>query len=481
MMKKLSIWFILTLTLVIGFTSCDANEEFDNDPEVEIIVDNKEGSAVYSFEAKTSGMEDAQLIWTVDGNVIDGENQNEIINQVLDYLFESGAHTICVKLIKGDLVREACVDIDVTVDENNPCPDLFFRKEQYEEPYSYKFFADFEEIDSLSYGWFVNGDLVEDSGPDEKNYLIWDFEGPGRYEVCIKTETPDCPEGTSYCKVIEIEEGNEKCLDILFRSEEVIVDENTNVASYTFTPDFEGVENVTDFQWFINDEQMQSNGNDQSLSIRLELCDKYEVCLKVFTSDCPEGAKYCKTIDLSCEKDCPEISFEIVQEGSDFGYNFFPRAFEGIDESDTTLEWYADDTFLGKSGEFPHNNPFYTQLERGQYLIYLVVKTNSCPEGVKWRKLLQVGEPIISCPELSFELEQDGDNPAYYFYPGNFEGVEDVSSEWFINEEYVGSSMGMQDPFYYQFNPGTYEICLLIETPECPNGVKLCKEIVIPE
>ncbi len=478
MMKKLSIWFISTLVLVLGFTSCELNEELENDPEVEIVVDNKEGSAVYSFEAKTSGMEDAQLIWTVDGNVIDGENQNDIINQVLDYLFESGEHTICVKLIKGDLVREACVDIDVTVDENNPCPDLFFRKEQYEEPYSYKFFADFEEIDSLSYGWFVNGELVEDSSPDERNYFIYNFKEPGTYEICIKAETPDCPEGSSYCKEIVVEEPNRACPEVAFEKEM----EAGSVNTYIFESIIEGTDEVTEINWFVNDDRIENatdpQGGNRVLRYQFEP-GVYKVCIQVITPECPEGVKYCKEIKV--KGDCPEISFEIAQEGSDFGYNFFPRAFEGIDESDTTLEWYANDTFLGKSGEFPHNNPFYTQLERGQYLICLVVKTNSCPEGVKSCKLLQVGEPIISCPELSFELEQDGDNPAYYFYPGNFEGVEDVSSEWFINEEYVGSSKGLKDPFYYQFNPGTYEICLLIETPECPNGVKLCKEIVIPE
>ncbi|MBQ0735629.1 hypothetical protein [Aquimarina celericrescens] len=471
-MKKLSIWFIATLILVLGFTSCEVNEEFDKDPQVEIVVDNKEGSAVYRFEAKTSGVEDARLVWTIDGNVIDGENQNDIINQILDYLFESGTHTICVQLIKGDLVREACVEINVEVDENNPCPDLFFKQERYKEPYTYKFFANFRGIQEIGYGWFVNGELVEDSSADERNYLIYDFKEPGVYEVCIKTETPDCPEGVSYCKEIIVEEPNRACPEIAFEKEMVAGTVNT----YVFESIIEGTDNVSEINWFINDARIENSTDSQSgnrvLRYQFE-SGVYKVCLQVITPDCPEGVKYCKEIRVGGA--CPELLFESEKDGDKSAYYFYPGAFDGID--DTTLEWFVNGDYVGNSPEFPHNNPFYYEFAGpGRYEVCLMIETPECPNGTSFCKIIEIEG---SCPELSFELEQDGGNPAYYFYPGNFTGVEDVSSEWFVDGEYVGSSSGQQNPFYYQFNPGTYEICLAIETPNCPMGVEICKELVV--
>ncbi|MEB3347051.1 hypothetical protein U6A24_16380 [Aquimarina gracilis] len=480
-MKKLSFWFISMFILMLGFTSCEQTEEFDNEPQVEIVVDNKEGSAVYSFEAKTSGMEGAELIWTVNGNVIDGDNQNDIINQILDYLFESGTHTICVKLIKGDLVREACVEIDVEVDENDPCPDLFFKARQYEEPNTYKFFADFRGIEEIGYGWYINGELVEDSSPDERNYFIYDFKEPGVYEVCIKAETPDCPEGASYCKEIVVEEVNSACPEVAFEKEL----EAGSDSVYIFEAIIEGADNVTEIHWFVNDDLVENatdqQGGNRILRYQFEQ-GVYKVCIQVITPDCPEGVKYCKEIRI--EGDCPNTAFR-VEEGNGEGlYTFI----SSVERDDVLFYWYINGQLVGDAGSNYFEYDFLLDQSGnlpggpGDYEICLQIEAPNCPIGnsEEFCKIITVKE-ANQCPELSFELEQDGDNPAYYFYPGNFEGVEDVSSEWFVNGDYVGSSTGMQDPFYYQFNPGTYEICLMIETPDCPNGVKLCQEIMIPE
>ena len=39
MMKKLTNWFLLILTLVLGFTSCEENENFEQCPEIKINVE----------------------------------------------------------------------------------------------------------------------------------------------------------------------------------------------------------------------------------------------------------------------------------------------------------------------------------------------------------------------------------------------------------------------------------------------------------
>ncbi len=406
-MKKLSIWLLSTLAMLIVLTSCEINEEFDRCPElaftfhkldamhlekVNDTISNDSLAGYYKFTADFPNIEETAYEWFVNDSLLDSELILDDRDNMYVGFFEPGIYTICIFSETPECPEGTsyCKTLRVGV-SNSACPQLMFvtRTDTLSSgKVDYKFIADFEGIEEISYGWFINGDLVEDSAPGEDNYLRWNFEKPGVYEVCIKTETPECPEGTSYCEAVRVGESN---------------------------------------------------------------------------------------------TDCPEISFEIEQEGNSFGYKFYPAAFEGIDDPNTTLEWYANDQFLGKSDEYPHNNPFYTQLAQGQFLICLVVKTENCPEGKEWCKLLQVGDVIISCPELSFEIEQQGDSTAYMFFPGNFEGVEDFTSDWFVNEEYVGSSIGQQDPLSYQFEAGRHEVCLLFETPECPEGIKKCIVIEISD
>lgn len=385
-MKKLGIWYLLVLTFVLGFTSCET-EDFNNDPKVEIVIDNKEGSAVYSFEAKTSGIDnDAQTVWSVDGNDIEGEDEENIINQILDYLFEPGKHTICVRIITEQRTIEACTDIEVEVDENNPCPDLFFRSKQYQGRFTYKFFANFRGINEVSYGWYINDRLVEDSAPDEDNYLIWDFKEPGRYEVCIKTETPNCPEGVSYCKVIEVEESSLVCPEVSFTKE---IEPGT-VGTYTFGAKIEGADEVSQILWYVDGNPVESpKNNDPQVGSRTLVYQfnsgVHEVCLKVITPDCPEGVKYCKEIRVG---DCPDLFFEPERDGDKAAYYFYPGAFEGID--DATLKWFVNGEYVGTSPEFPHNNPFYYEFEGpGKYEVCLETGTPECSSGASFCKTIE--------------------------------------------------------------------------------------------
>ncbi|WP_101447906.1 hypothetical protein [Aquimarina sp. MAR_2010_214] len=386
-MKKFSIWYTLIFALLLGFISCET-EDFNNDPEVEIVIDNKEGSAVYSFEAKTNGINnDAEIIWSVDGNDIEGEDKENIINQIMDYLFEPGKHTICVRIITEERTVEACADIEVEVDENNPCPDLFFRSKHYQGRSTYKFIADFKEIQEVSYGWYINGELVEDSAPNENNYFIWNFKEPGRYEVCIKTETPNCPEGVSYCKVIEVEASDLACPEVSFTKEM----EPETMGTYTFDAKIEGVDEVSQILWFVDGKVVDSpkNDNDSQIGNRTLIYQfdsgVHEVCLKVITPDCQEGVKYCKEIRVG---DCPDLFFEPERDGDKAAYYFYPRAFEGIDN--ITLEWFVNKKYVGKSPEFPHNNPFYHEFDGpGRYEVCLMIETPECPNGTSFCKIIE--------------------------------------------------------------------------------------------
>lgn len=473
-MKNLCKWCLLLFALIIGVTSCEDVENFEQCPEITVNIDNVPGSVVYRFVAQIDGIEDVRLTWSVDGDEVDSGNLEDIAGQILDYKFEPGKHTVCVKVASEDCPIEVCKEFEVIRDDNNPCPDLFFEARQHERPSKYKFIADFEGIERATYGWYINDELVEDSNPNEDNYFYWEFDETGRYEVCIKTETPECPEGTSYCKVIEVKEVDGTCPKVYFEKEM----EPGTVGTYNFEAVLKGNTEGAEIKWFINDERIEHPTDPQEgarvLTYQFDP-GAYKVCLKVFTPDCPDGAIFCKEIRVG-EDSCPKPSFS--RDGE-----YLYADFEGRDD----LKWYGwyvngelvDDEYLNRNRD---NKFFLENLEIGTYEICILYETTNCPDPSdnKFCKEIVI-ERQEDCPKLSFEAEQDGDNPAYYFYPEMFDGMEDVKLEWYANGDYIGASPDspLKNPFYYQFNPGRYEICLRVETPECPNGAEFCKVIEI--
>ncbi|MBQ4822680.1 hypothetical protein [Aquimarina sp. MMG016] len=477
-MKKLSIWSVMIFTLLIGFNSCDQIEEFDNCPEVNVTVDNETGSAVYRFAAQIDGIEDVRFTWTINGDEVDTGSLSDVKDQILDYRFEPGEYKVCVKVASENCPIEVCTDIVVERDETDPCPDLFFESRQYERPSQYKFIADFRGIEEVSYGWFINGEFVEDSSPNESNYLIYDFKEPGVYEVCIATETPECPNGTRYCKEIVIEEVSDVCPEVSFTKE---MEPGTN-GVYVFEAQIEGTDAVAELDWYIND-QLIENPSDQQGGSRVLTYQfdpgVYKVCLKVFTEDCPEGVIYCKEIEVRGENECPELFFIAEKDGDNPAY-YFQVEFENASNIEW-LGWYINGEFVEDSNN-GDNNRFYYQFSPGRYEVCLKTETPECPEGTSYCKVIEIEDPV-SCPDLFFEMEQEGNTPGYNFY-ASFDGMQDTSFWWTINgdvvdEEMVGPNDDKDNYMYYQFGPGTYEICIETETPNCPQGIKYCKTLVI--
>lgn len=472
-MKKISIWILSICTLLIMFNSCDEVEELDECPEVSIDITNVSGSAVYRFVAKIDVTQDVELIWSVDGETVNSGNLNDVSGQILDYRFESGDHTVCVAVVSENCQIEVCKDIFVERDETDPCPDLFFEARQYEIPSQYKFIADFENINEVSYEWLINGEFVDGSAPNEGNYLIHDFDTPGIYEVCIASETPECPEGVKYCKVIEVVEVDQDCLELSFTKE---LEPGTD-AVYVFEAEVEQSVQIVELQWYVNGELTENSfsDNDRVLVYQFD-SGTYEVCLKAFTENCTDGVIYCKNFTVGGDA-CPEIFFEAEQDGENLAYYFYPNAFTKIEN--TTITWIVNEDVIGTT--MGHDNPFYYQFSSGQYKVCMFVETPNCPEGVQFCKDIKI-EDTTGCPNLFFGMQQEGDTPGYNFY-ADFDGIDTTSFEWTINGDVVDreivNSAEKDNYLYYQLGAGTYEICIFAETPDCPRGTSYCKTLVI--
>jgi len=135
------------------------------------------------------------------------------------------------------------------------CPELNFTSEILNRfNLAYQFEASFPGLEALgSYSWFVDGVFIEADGPDNQgdNLLLRNFEAPGVYEICMKAETENCPEGIEFCKRIEILEA---CPELFFEFEQ-----EPGTFGYTFSSNFEGMNLVT-YQWFVDNEPIEEDG-----------------------------------------------------------------------------------------------------------------------------------------------------------------------------------------------------------------------------
>jgi len=84
-------------------------------------------------------------------------------------------------------------------------------------------------------------------------------------------------------------------------------------------------------------------------------------------------------------------------------------------------------------------------------------------------------DTAADCPELSFEVALDG---GHFFHPASFDGIDNATLSWSIDGEFIENTSG-NESFFFQFDPGIYEVCVFLETPECPQGITFCETITV--
>ncbi|MDH7444266.1 hypothetical protein [Aquimarina sp. 2201CG14-23] len=279
----------------------------------------------------------------------------------------------------------SCVEDD-GIDQDSDCPQLSFTQD------GKVLFADFEELNNLEvYEWFVNDELVETENLQDQrdNKLDLSTYNPGTYNVCIKAETPDCPNGAEFCKEIVIEdENNESCPNLAYSRE----------GDYLIA-DFEGIDTLGFYAWQVTGEPL----DNESI---------------------------------------------IENEGLDF---------------------QGDNKFL------------LTNLQPGTYTICLISESTTCTQAEPFCKEIVVENTNNeTCPDLSFIVEGT-------LMFANFSGIDQLGVyTWYVNGQLVETEdLQNQDRDNMldldSYNPGTYTVCIKAETTDCPNGTEFCVEVVIPE
>ena len=270
------------------------------DPELSFTA-AEDPQNVYQFVADFPWKEYLPYRWYINGDIVDQENfEGSETDHQLYWQFGPGEHNVCIAM-----QLEGCNEVkfcqEVVVEAPYSCPDLSFGVEKLSET-NYEFNANFTGMNELQwYGWFINGELIENEGTmnEGDHRLNYIFPGDGTYEVCIMTETGACPMGAEFCKTIVVNSGN--CKELSFTSEKT----SALVPTYVFTADFEGRDEV-EYEWsiYLNGDQAPGSyerrveGNklhtifyegNSTYTICLnqvnEACGNYQVCKEVQTGD----------------------------------------------------------------------------------------------------------------------------------------------------------------------------------------------------
>ncbi len=457
-LKHLSVLIAVASILLI---SCEPDDNPCPDAIITVSLDS--GTQTYTITAE--GLEDIVYGWYVDDNLVETEDLDDLRDDIFGFELEPGTYNICVRA-ESDIC-DGSIEICAEVTIEASCLELEFESEE-EDDFTYVFTADFEGIEDTEYTWYVNGDSVETESIDTNRSHVFDYQfaEEGLYEVCIKATT-DCGD-IEYCEEIEVGRDPEDCPDLFFASD-------LNAAGgYTFTAEFGGMDTIT-YYWYINEEVVDKENFD-GLETDHELewffePGEYVICIVAEVDGCEE--EFCEEIFI--ESDCvEEVSFN--SESEDGYFYVFTATFEGLE--DTRYKWYINEEVVDYENFEDHETDHLMRwtFTPGEYVVCLTTYEEDCEE-------VEICETIIveeDCPELSFIATADGEYS--YLFEADFVGKEETSYKWTINDEVVDKEnydgVDTDHQLYWQFNPGEYVVCILVETDRC-ESVEYCQTIII--
>ncbi|MFY0598545.1 MAG: hypothetical protein JXR03_02660 [Cyclobacteriaceae bacterium] len=283
----------------LGVEFCDVLVVEDPCPFLSFEIADSSDPFQYVLSADFPKMDEITYTWKVFDTETDKLEEFELEEPGGDNKFEiellPGEYEACI-FIENDLCdgQEFCKQLIV----EEACPSLFFEETRTEEN-NWKFIAEFEGMNELeSYEWRIDGEWVESEGTlnEGDNFLYWDFQEEGTYEVCLFAETTECPSGTEYCEQIFVQFDNQVCAELSF-----VAERDGDNPSYFFEADFESRDDVT-YEWLVfkgddyqgGEMREATSANDHLFSWQFERGIQYTVCLEQ-DGNCA-NRKICKSI-----------------------------------------------------------------------------------------------------------------------------------------------------------------------------------------
>ncbi len=247
-------------------------------PQTEIAVTTVNPNT-FTFSTDFEVKPEYQITWIIDNVPFDFGQLGNSFTRV----FAPGAHSVCIMIISPDcpLGIEICEEVTAETD----CPALSFEQNSLE-PLLYEFTANLESIGQTSFQWTVDGIFAQEGG----GTFQFTFLGPGTYEVCIETDfTEFCPEGTSFCRSVIIEEN---CPDLDFTSEP------ESGTLYSLIPSIRGLQNDVNLIWTVDDIFIDNQISSNTVTHDFMAPGTYNVCVRIqdILSLCPDGVEICRQV-----------------------------------------------------------------------------------------------------------------------------------------------------------------------------------------
>ncbi len=226
--------------------------------------------------------------------------------------------------------------------------------------------------------------------------------------------------------------------------------------SFTFFED-----NQTPLFWTVNGESLSTNNAQHAIDFDPQTPGTYIVCGIFETVECPNGASDCDTLVITEDcfpNDC-EFNVEINQQ-SCAGYDLFST-------EQVQLDWYVNDVFqlTGIGYDFYPNTP-------GTYQICVV--NEGCPPETNFCETFVITEDCFVDPcAFSTSYEQHDCN-SFTFFSDN-----QTPLYWTANGEFFPSANAQVAVDFDPTEPGTYIVCGILDTPNCPNTTPICDTIFV--
>ncbi len=235
------------------------------------------------------------------------------------------------------------------------------------------------------------------------------------------------------------------------------------------------------FDLYVNDVLLESFDAGELDTTEFELKfepGEYKICILAESETCDQRIEGCVefVIEDPNKEECLGLEFRADQINN-YAYKFFAD-FEGIEN--IQYDWYVNEDLVKSEPISDERTNFLEfEFEPGEYNICIVAETDECGEVAYCKEIIIEKD----CPEeVFFEAEKDNDY-TYYFY-ADFPGKEHIQYAWLINDETVDEENepgeDTDHKLFWQFEPGTYNICLVTNDDDCEE-IEYCETIEIVE
>lgn len=376
----------------------------------------------------------------------------------------------------GIFLIQSCED---PVEPAVPCPEPFMVVSEGENFNEITAVAEFPGFEEITYSWYVNDTLVEteEVGSNNRDDIFnYAFDAAGTYTICVRVDNAECGQEVEYCEEVIIVQPDCPAPSFQFA-------DGNSPDQIVAIADFPGME-AESYIWSIDGATIEREvpgiaERDDMLDHIVAESGTYTVCITMVDPDCGEQVQYCDEIEISIPT-CPNLSFTATEDPQNV--YLFQANFQ--DKENTQYVWVIGIDTVDYEN-YPGNDTDHELFwQFGPFAKDVCIVATNADDYCQEIKYCQTVTPVVSegCPDMSFSQVRNEGNT--YTFEADFTGIDNLPwYGWYVNgveKEAEGTDNNGDNFFTYTFDgPGSYEVCILTETPECNSGTGYCLILTI--